>query len=375
MWQSVIKYRDPKTKVYLGSPSIIRLDNNNLLASHDYFGSGSLSLDGKECLTSVYLSEDDGITWSNLTDIIGVFWSSLFKHNGSVYLFGTNSVYGDIVIRKSEDNGYTWTYPKDGKSGLLFQAGTGNIPPNYHCSTTPVIIHNGRIYKAFEDNVLINRERDFASIVVSCDINNDFLDAENWTMSNRVFYNQDEDPEEWGGGRGVCWLEGNMVVAPDGDLWNILRISSEPCVDWAAIINVYEDGKIAKFKRENFIKFPGGTHKFTIRKDNNTGLYFTLSNKNTKPYFASQRNELSLHVSSDLIRWDFVCTLLKDDQELTEIESLRKTGFQYVDWQFDGDDIIYVVRTAYKEAHNFHDSNYIIFNKLKNYKSYLREIL
>ena len=41
------------------------------------------------------------------------------------------------------------------------------------------------------------------------------------------------------------------------------------------------------------------------------------------------------------------------------------TGFQYVDWQFDGDDLIYVVRTAYRGARNFHDSNQIMFRRLQ----------
>ena len=47
------------------------------------------------------------------------------------------------------------------------------------------------------------------------------------------------------------------------------------------------------------------------------------------------------------------------------------TGFQYVDWQFDGDDIIYLVRTAYRGAIRYHDSNRIIFRKLPNFRDLL----
>jgi hypothetical protein len=58
---------------------------------------------------------------------------------------------------------------------------------------------------------------------------------------------------------------------------------------------------------------------------------------------------------------------MKDDTGLTPEDSARLTGFQYVDWQFDGNDIIYLVRTAYRGAIRYHDSNRIIFRVLKNY--------
>ena len=35
-----IKFQDAKTQTYLGSPSIVRLADGTLLATHDYFGKG-----------------------------------------------------------------------------------------------------------------------------------------------------------------------------------------------------------------------------------------------------------------------------------------------------------------------------------------------
>ncbi len=43
------------------------------------------------------------------------------------------------------------------------------------------------------------------------------------------------------------------------------------------------------------------------------------------------------------------------------------TGFQYVDWLFDGDDLIFVSRTAYNGAHNYHDANHLTFHRVKNF--------
>lgn len=124
------------------------------------------------------------------------------------------------------------------------------------------------------------------------------------------------------------------------------------------------------------IDFPGGMTKFTIRRDSRTGLYLTLANNNTDPRFSGQRNVLSLCSSKDLRHWEHRLTLLEDDMKSTGTvdlrgweESVRVTGFQYVDWQFDGDDIIYAVRMAYDGAHNFHDANRLTFHKLSDYVS------
>jgi len=52
-----IKFQNPKTKTYLGSPSIVRLTDDTLLATHDYFGPGCpRSHENEEHLTSVYRS-------------------------------------------------------------------------------------------------------------------------------------------------------------------------------------------------------------------------------------------------------------------------------------------------------------------------------
>ena len=62
---------------------------------------------------------------------------------------------------------------------------------------------------------------------------------------------------------------------------------------------------------------------------------------------------------------------MTDESGLSAEDSMRLTGFQYVDWQFDGDDIIYLARTAYRGAIRYHDSNRIIFRKLKGFRSFL----
>ena len=96
-----------------------------------------------------------------------------------------------------------------------------------------------------------------------------------------------------------------------------------------------------------------------------------LVNNITDPAWPNQRNVLSLSVSENLTDWRVVKTLMTDDTGLSHEDSIRLTGFQYADWQFDGDDIIYLVRTAYRGAVRYHDANRMIYRVLRNYRLWL----
>ena len=80
----------------------------------------------------------------------------------------------------------------------------------------------------------------------------------------------------------------------------------------------------------------------------------------------SVRNTLVIKSSPDLKQWTVHKILLYHPDVI-------KHGFQYVDWQFDGRDIIYLSRTAYDDkfggANNYHDANYLTFHRIKNYKN------
>ena len=371
MWISQIKCQDAATKCYLGSPSIVRLPDGRLLATHDYFGPGCpLNHEGEEHLTSVYRSADDGRTWENVTHIAGAFWSNLFVHRGDVYLLGTSQQYGSIVVRRSADGGNTWSHPADERSGLLFRGGSRREPPNYHCAPMPVLEADGRLYRAFEDNDPCHWPRGFQATVISADADADLLDAASWTLSNKLPYDPDADPPEWGGNHGAGWLEGNLVEAPDGAIWNILRVNSEPVLNRAAMVRVLDGGRRITFDpATGFIDLPGGLSKFTIRRDPATGLYWMLSNDMQDEPVPIRRNRLSLFRSPDLRTWERRKVLMVDTWESSPEDSARLTGLQYVDWQFDGDDILYMVRTAWRGAHNFHDANRMVFSRVVGFRS------
>ena len=372
---SEVKYQPELARTFLGSPSIVRLADGALLASHDYFGLPNCprNHEDEESLSSIYRSEDDGASWVNVTHIMNCYWSSLFTHRGALYIFGVSQQYGSIVIRRSVDGGFTWTHPADQSSGLLFRGGAFRQAPNYHCAPMPVLEHDGRIYKAFEDANPPRHGPSFHSCVASAPADADLLDAANWTISNKIPFDPAWIPDDWQRPENPCWLEGNVLLAPDGELWNVLRFNCSPMINKAAIVRVHDNGRRISFDPDSgFIDFPGGRSKFTIRYDAESGLYLSLVNNVTDPAWTRQRNILSLSASRDLRNWRLVKTLMTDESGLSAEHSALLTGFQYVDWQFDGDDIIYLVRAAYRGARNYHDANRIIFRRLRGYRSLLR---
>ena len=68
--------------------------------------------------------------------------------------------------------------------------------------------------------------------------------------------------------------------------------------------------------------------------------------------------------SEDMETWTLVCDLL-NGREL----DIEKVGFQYADFEFEGDDIIFLCRTAWNGANSYHNSNYSTFHTIKNFRS------
>ena len=377
MWISELRYQDPRTQAYLGSPSIVRLPGGALVASHDYFGRGApRNMEGEIHLTSVYRSDDDGRTWRNVTQISGAFWSTLFTTGDALYLIGATAKRGSVAIRRSEDGGFSWTHPADDKSGLISRAGRYDEPPNYHCAPVPVLEHDGRVYRAFEDDGMQDHGRDFLACGVSAPVDADLLDASNWTMSNKLKFEHDKAPQY---GEKATWLEGNVVADRAGQLWNVLRFNGRrddmPLANLAAFVRIDEDGAALSFDYETGVReLPGGATKFTIRWDEGSEHYWTLANDQRADPSRWRRNKLSLYSSPDLATWTQRKLLLADNLECDPEASLRNTGFQYVDWILDPQDdgtILYLSRTAYDGANNFHDSNRITFSRIRDFRSTL----
>jgi len=356
----VIDHSPAASGLYIGSPSIAILPDGSYVASHDFFG--PKSREHQSATTVVFRSTDRGRSWRPVARIDGAFWSNLFVHRGRLYLMGTNRHHGQIVIRRSDDGGRTWTEPKDERSGLLTPSG------QYHTAPVPVVEHKGRLWRGFEDAGGGTRwGARYRAMVLSVPVEADLLVRDNWTMTNYLARNP-----RWMGGRFLGWLEGNAVVAPDGSLVDILRMHYGGAGGKAAIVHISDDGKTATFDpASGFVDFPGGAKKFTIRYDAQSNYYWALANpvvpsaRRQQANAGSIRNTLALIRSPDLRHWEIRCILLHHPD-------VAKHGFQYADWHFDGDDIIAAIRTAYDDglggAHNAHDANYLTFHRFANFR-------
>lgn len=352
----VVTYSPAATKQYLGSPSLVALSEQEYVLSHDFFGPGST-----RDRTCVYGSMDQGKTWQKRAEIVGQWWSTLFLHRNNLYLMGTSKEYGFCVIRRSSDGGRTWTKPDSPGTGLLHGDG------KYHTAPVPVVYHGGRIWRTMEDAQGPGGwGHHFRAFVMSAPIESDLLNAANWTSSNRIGRNPD-----WLDGKFYGWLEGNLVVLPDGSLGNLLRVDTKQFPEYGALLRISEKGDQVTFDPERDITLlSGGAKKFTIRRDEATGTYLTLANAvpeyERKGYPGKHRNHLVLMTSKDLRTWTEHKTILTHPD-------VEKHGFQYVDWHFAGNDLIAAVRTAFDDdqggAHNQHDSNYILFVRVPNYRA------
>lgn len=328
---------------YFGSPSIAILPDGSYVVSHDIFGTS-------KTITDVFRSADQGRTWSKISRINGQWWSTLFWHNGALYIMGTSAEYGECCIRKSTDGGYTWTDPTDAANGILI-----NDTP-YHCAPVPVVIHNGRIWRAMEDAKDSGGWGDhFRAFMMSASVDADLLNAASWTRTNPLSH----DKANW---IGTGWLEGNAVVDPQGKIVNILRVDHP---EKAAIVRISDDGTTATFDPANdFIDFYGGAAKFTIRYDAMSRRYWSLVNKQANP--TAYRNRVALVSSVDLRNWQIEDMILEHPDPVYH-------AWQYIDWLIADNDMIFVSRTAYDTglgggANSAHNANFITFHRIPNFR-------
>ncbi len=216
----VVGHSHPDTKAYVGSPRL---------------SSWRTGVRTNDTQTNIAESTNRGNSWKTIARIKRLAWANLFTHNSDLYIIGTQDQtggYGPLVFRKSTDLGRTWTEPVD---------------EEYHTGPMPMIIQNGRIFRAGEDrNPPEEWGVNFRSLIISAPVDADLMKAASWTTSNRLRYNQ-----EW---HGRAWLEGNVVITPQGEIVNILRNDTRPEGGKACIINVSKYGTYKEYTRKIKLK-------------------------------------------------------------------------------------------------------------------------
>ena len=353
----VVDYLHPEDGVwaeagrYIGSPSLAILPDGRYVSSHDIFGGG-----GSHDRMRIFRSSDRGTSWRHVSDLSPTFWPKLFVQGGQLYCLAVETQYGSLVIFRSEDGGAGWSPP------------TTLLEGPYHKAPMPLVEKAGRLWTAIEKQTG-DWPGGFQSGVISVPSDADLMEADNWVATPPLPYDH-----SWPGALSEAerpgFLEGNIVVGPAGQLLNLLRYNTTPA--WGKAILLEVDGERPDGPQifRKVIDFPGGMTKFHIRFDPESGRYWALSNPVTRAT-AHQRNVLALVSSSDVLTWEIESVVL--DYSHRDVYSGDrhdlKIGFQYVDWAFDGDDIVAVSRTALNGANNYHDANYLTFHRLQDFRS------
>ena len=358
---TVVNYLHPDDEVYafsgncLCSPSMVRHPDGYLLSSMDVYGSST-----PQNLTLIFRSDDEGATWHYVCELMPCFWGKLYIHKGDVYMVGCSTEYGDLLIGKSTDGGNTFGAPTvllRGSGGKECRAGVHKNPQNS-------MVHNGRLYLSVEWGNWNGNDYFFAPMVMSCALDDDMLVAENWSFT---------EPQQLAA-ETLAWvpkkfslIEGTLVMAPDGTMLNVMRFGMARCKAMALRVDL--DDPEAPLVYDRLLDFPGNKSKFMIRYDEASRRYYSIccyiydwENNN------GARNLLTLVASDDLVHWEVVSTLYDyRDRDAFEL------GLQYVCFMFDGDDIIYLCRTAMNGANNFHDANYQTFHRIKDFRNLNKE--
>ena len=348
---SVINYLHPQdpyydiSGIFLGSPSLARAKDGSLISGMDYFKGA-----GAQNLVTLFKSWDEGKTWTHLCDLQPFYWASIFNHKDELYMLGLSTEYGNLQIIKSTDCGETWSLPVTLFYGSNFACRTGGM----HRAPMQVVSHNGRLYTTCEYGKWI-RPTHYPA-VISIDENDDLMVAENWACTGFLPFEG-----KWAQDAVVKGdtIEGNVVVGPDGGLYECLRWKIGEFLK----LRIDTDNPENSLEYDSLVKAPVSNSMFRIISYK--GKYLLFTNRKTEasaklaPDVLSYRNVLSLYISDDLKKF----TLIKD---IFNYEHIAATdiGFQYPVVVPDRDDFMLVVRSAFNNADNYHNSNYMLFLRI-----------
>lgn len=355
----VVNYLHPQDNAYafsgkyLCSPSLLKHPDGYMLASMDLYAGNY-----PQNLTLIFRSDDNGQNWHYVSELMPCFWGKMFIHKNEIYMLSCSTEYGDLLIGKSTDGGKTFSAPVvllRGSNGKNGEIGVHKNPQN-------IVKYNGRIYETLEWGSGSNKDFAHSAMVMSCDENADLLVPENWSFSEPVIFDPNFSQQTAHLPKNNMMMEGTLTIDKNGRLLNVMRFGND--FGKALVYKVNTDDHDAPLEYEKLINFPAHMSKFMIKYDDISKKYYSVATRIYDKTKLNARNLLSLLVSDDLDNWDVACDLMdRRDSNINDI------GFQYADFEFEGDDIIFLCRTAINGAASFHDSNYSTFHRIKNFRN------
>ncbi|WP_445733032.1 sialidase family protein [Mariniflexile sp.] len=301
---------DPYNRSYTYDPDLIVLPNGNYIAGEK---------------NRRYVSSDKGATWTQISTSYAIEHASSFYHDGAIYIIGdeAGNNNGRGAINKSTDGGYTWSTPT-----ILLD--------NFRNSPSHVEIAQDRIWIAYE-----NLPNPHTVNFLSASVNSDLMDANNWVTTTR------QDARGTGN-------ETDMVLGRNG--WPIAMPKVGPAVRALSAAQAISESN-------DTFTLPGSGSKYTAKYDPVSDKYWALTS--IGDLTATNRVGITLYSSTDLKTW-------KKEKLVLEGKSSWMHGFNYPSMQFDGDDIIFVLRTAWEnergQAQRWHDADMFTFHRVRNFR-------
>ena len=357
---TVVNYLHPDDEAYafsgryLCSPSLVRHPDGFLLASMDLYAANA-----PQNLTLIFRSDDEGKSWHYVSELMPCFWGKMFIHKGELYMLSCSTEYGDLLIGKSIDGGKSFSAPVT----LLRGSNGKNGGVGVHKNPQNLMVQNGHLWCTMEWGSWANKEYCHAAMVASCPVDADLLDPTSWRFSKPVKFDRFA-PELEDCAVPTMTIEGTLAVDPEGRLLNIMRFGK---YHNALVYRVNTEDPDAPLTYQRCMEFPGNFSKFMIKYDAVSGQYVSIATRICAPEEAKHRNLLSLVASKDLVHWDVVEDLLD-----YRAHDPKKVGFQYVDFEIEGEDIIYLCRTAINNANSYHNSNYSTFHRIENFRDKIK---
>jgi hypothetical protein len=321
----------------LANPNLIVMSNGDYLAGI----SGAQTPNGG---ASLWKSSDKGNTWRLVHDGFDVNRYSLFELDDSIYLLGMNtSGPGETRIYRSSDGGATWTTN-------VFAGYGGQDAPSQ------VDIANGRIWKS----AYSGRGPGFFSAPIDADL----MKESSWTLSIARY-------GEFTLANGQKMRPGNelsLIKSKTGVLYSLGRDSVyRPEDGWKPGVTTIQPDltdltKTTWDPEYAGPRLPGNENgKCTARYDPVSGQYWALTS-------GTFRRRLNLYSASDVDGrigdFQFKATILRGNS--------FNEGFNYPFMQFDGDDLIFVSRTAWEThrgtADRWHNGNLFTFHRVTDFR-------
>ncbi|MBI3970901.1 MAG: exo-alpha-sialidase [Chloroflexi bacterium] len=368
---------DPE-RIYLGSPALAKLPGGRLVATYDTFGK---AMPREQWRCHVAVSDDDGRTWRE-TGTVENFWASPYVSAGyraGMYLIGCRGSYADAVICYSPE-GERWSAP----ATLLVG--------RYATAPTPLVVRQGRLYKAMEERSAGGFRVGFRPLLLSAAIDDDLMDATVWSSTPPLGYPGDPDKFRFGlyhpgseppwPAESGSWLEGNPMLVR-AQVKVVLRVESGGIPNVAAVCTLVGDSPgNQRLEFESFVPWPGGQCKFFVLQDTagadalqSGGYYWMAANAVTdhlqdpRPLAArgfagvrpsNERRILNLCYSLDAYNWFSAGTVAMSKDPLE--------AFNYPSLLVDGAELLVLSRTSLG-GKNQHDTSLITLHRIPAFRS------